>query len=200
MRCCLLLLFAILSGLPSGFVHGQGKSGKDVFLVRPAGDVLPLRKKEPQSGDLRGGTLTWEDFREVTIAQGSGRGGFNSLRIKRSGEVVAVHGKQDGKRKTWTGSVPESVLHELIAAFNEDGVSSIEGLYSAGVADGVQGFFEVSLHYGRAYAWMDNYFEPLEKSFAFCNESIWPILLKKKPVFGGTSADGQAEYRRIFVE
>jgi hypothetical protein len=190
-------LFLLIAGA-SIHADAQGKSGKNVFVLRPAGDALPLSKKENQSGDLSGGEISRDTFREVTLAQGTGEGGFNLLRIFRGGEVVCVHGTKTGKRKTWKSTIPVSLVDGLMQALNEDRVSEIEGLYSAALPQGTQGFVELSMTYGRAYAWLDNYFEPLEKSFEYCNREIWPVVLKKKPVFGGEMADGKADYRRIF--
>lgn len=92
--------------------------------------------------------------------------------------------------------VSEAELAELFDALNKDQVSKIAGGYSTGWADGAQGFIEIQTVKGRRYAWLDNYFDPVANTYAFCNRIILPKVAKAK--VEAKNVNPQEEYKRVF--
>ena len=178
---------------------GKPKAGVR-FSAKPYGETSKAIRVDKQKGDGLEGKVTKANFKEVTIAQGAGRDGFDAIRVFAGGKFYAIFSKvftgpwQQNEKVELVLSDDE--LTGLIAALNQDKVSEIEGLYSAGWHDGTQGFIEIKTSKGRRYTWLDNHFDPVSHTFDYCNRVIWPKIEGAKPVKKGI--DRQAEYDRVF--
>jgi len=175
------------------------------FSVRPFGEPQKLKTTKPQEGTHSLLPPARQNFREMTIAQGSGRDGFHCLRIFADGKGYAAVGLPETSRHSEGFQVPiqlsSAELDGLLAAMRQDGLHRVKGEYSSGVDDGVQGFVEVVTSEGRVYAWLDNYFDPVAHTYHFCNAQIWPQVRKSISHSRSESRhDLQEEYRRVFKE
>jgi hypothetical protein len=157
---------------------------------------------------LRQGTpihaLSLETMKEVTIAQGSGKNGFDSMRIMRDGSGYAVVETQHSRSMPPKfAKVPmkwsEGQVAGIVDAMNRDGLTKGKGGYSNGAFDGTQGFVEIVTSDGRIYVWLDNYFDVVKNTFRYCNTSLWPEV-EKLGISGANSSaiEAQAEYYRVF--
>ncbi|HRQ89382.1 MAG TPA: hypothetical protein PLA50_11325 [Bacteroidia bacterium] len=167
-----------------------------LFALRPFGEKFELFETHEQEGDGTFSRVATGNFVEATIAQGSGFSGFDSIRIHSSGSAEIVFGNSgEDFRKVETKLNP-SELEGLFEAFNRDGMHEIKGSYRTRRSDGVQGFVELVTREGRRFCRMDNYFEPLQHTYEYCNRVIVPKLASATLVKG--RMDPQAEYHRIF--
>ena len=169
------------------------------FSVAPFGRDNEVTEIGAQTGDAIASPISVGDFREFTIAQGSGMAGFDAIRVfgDRTGYIVFA---EEGQRKNTKVliALTEAEVAGLLAALNEDRVDSIKGFYAAGVFDGSQGFLEIATDSGRRFSWLDNYFRPVANTFDFCNRVIWPKVGSGR--IEGTGIDRQAEYFRVFPQ
>jgi hypothetical protein len=169
------------------------------FSVRPGGEDFKLSETKPQPGAHRPLRVDHESFREITVAQGSGRDGFDTIRIFADGSGYAVVGLSNSRavRVPFRLSAPQ--LDSLIRAIQQDQLGSIQGMYSSGAVDGTQGFVELVTSAGRVHSWLDNYFVPVSHTFAFCNQHVWPDVMRRHSAFPiRPHFDLQKEYSRVF--
>lgn len=171
------------------------------FSTRPYGDDVGLQKASSQRGSRALPEVTSESFREITVAQGSGLDGFETIRIFSDGTGYAVV-RFDGSH---AARVPLHLSHQqlalLLVAIQQDRLRHIKGMYSSGFSDGTQGFVELVTSRGRVYSWLDNYFEPVSNLFAFCNQHIWPGVARRVPAYRSRpqrNLNLQEECDRIF--
>ncbi len=175
------------------------RMGPRSFSTRPSGEDFTLRETKPQPGHRVLPEVTGESFREITVAQGSGINGFETIRIFADGTGYAIGVLDDGRavRVPLHLSPPQMAL--LLRAIRQDRLRQIQGLYSSGICDGTQGFVELVTATGRVYSWLDNYFEPVSYLFAFCNQHIWPEVRRTAPAYRTQRHfDLQEEYDRVF--
>jgi hypothetical protein len=184
------------------------------FSVHPFSEFgrQKLERTEPQKGTRSLVEPNRRNFREMTIAQGSGLDGFDSLRIFADGKGYAVVGlswagpPKDFRPRRLKGiQVPiqlsSAKLDGLLTAMRQDQLHRIKGQYSSGLADGSQGFVEAATSGGRVYSCLDNYFEPVAHTYQFCNEEIWPQVRRDAPQsLSQPRYDLQEEYHRVFKE
>ena len=170
------------------------------FSISPNGERSEARETRPQRGHRAMPEITADSFREVTIAQGSGLDGFETIRVfsDRSGYVIVRLSGTRAARVPFRLSSQQ--FTHLISALQQDEIHRISGMYSAGIADGTQGFIEVVTSNGRVYSWLDNYFFPVAHTYTFCNEQIWPHVPKMLPSDRGGDYDFQEEYDRVFKD
>ncbi|EDY19722.1 hypothetical protein CfE428DRAFT_2898 [Chthoniobacter flavus Ellin428] len=154
---------------------------------------------KPQCGNRALPEVTGESFREITVAQGSGRDGFETIRIFADGTGYAVARIGDSRAVRIPLHLSPPQLALLLRAIQQDRLRDIQGLYSSGIQDGTQGFVELVTSRGRVYAWLDNYFEPVSSLFAFCNQHIWPEVRRRTPAHQRPRhLNLQEEYERVF--
>jgi hypothetical protein len=172
------------------------------FSVRPYGEIERLTKTQPQEGTQRLPKIARQSFRELTIAQGSGLDGFDSIRVFADGSGYAIVGlpsSRDGVQIPLRLS--DSQLDRMISAMQRDELHRVLGIYSTDLADGTQGFVEVVTSAGQIYSWLDNYFEPVANTYRFCNAEIWPGIQRSLAASTSQKRKGlQEEYHRIFRE
>ena len=143
--------------------------------------------------------VTKDSFREMTLAQGSGWHGFDTLRIYADGTGYAVIGKDHEGAAKLPITLPEPAMQELMAALNADHVGRLKGSYSIGIHDGSQGFVQVMTANGTVTSWLDNYFTPLHHLYEFAEKHVWnEIRLQQQPPGLDRNYDRQAEYYRVF--
>lgn len=167
-----------------------------LFAVTPLGERIKATRIDAQKGHRVLDPITLSDFQEVTIAQGSGEDGFDAIRIYQSRSGYIVFSEQRDTNRKVSISLTTEEMTGLFQALNRDKIAKIEGLYSSGVDDGTQGFVEIKASGSRRFCWLDNHFDPVENTFAFCNRVIWPKIdgarIEKKGV------GRQEEYYRVF--
>jgi len=167
------------------------------FSVQPSGD--DFSKTRPQPGGHRLSLVSRESFREVTVAQGSGRDGFDTIRIFADGSGYAVVGLSESRAFRVPLRLSGQQLDLLIRAIQQDQIGRIKGMYSSGAADGTQGFVELVTSSGRVYCWLDNYFVPVSHTYAFCNQHVWPDVVRRRSLFRiQRHFNLQEEYSRVF--
>lgn len=169
------------------------------FSTRPNEEKFELHETRPQQGNRGSPEVTDESFREITVAQGSGMDGFETIRIFSDGTGYAV-APLDNSR---AARVPLYLSHQqltlLVRAIQQDRLRHIKGMYSSGADDGTQGFVELVTSRGRVYSWLDNYFEPASHVFEFCNQHIWPEVSRRAPAYRlQRNFNFQEEYYRVF--
>lgn len=171
------------------------------FSVRPYGQLDPLKETKPQEHGPRIPTPNLKNFRELTIAQGSGLGGYDTIRLfaDRTGYAVTGHAGSGGVQIPLRLSA--SQWDALLIALRRDGINRLKASYRADVADGAQRFVELVTSAGRVHTWLDNYFEPVAHTYRFCNAEIWPEVQHRilRHSFGKRH-DLQEEYYRVFPE
>jgi hypothetical protein len=179
----------------------QHDSTTDVrrFSVQPYGDDFKLSKTRPQPSGHRLSLVSRERFREITVAQGSGLDGFDTIRIFADGSGYAVVGLSESRAVRVPLRLSGQLLDLLVRAIQQDRMGRIKGMYSSGVADGTQGFVELVTSEGRVYCWLDNYFVPVSHTYAFCNQHVWPDVMRRRSAFRiQRHFNLQEEYSRVF--
>lgn len=194
--CCilsLLLLFTQCEKKPiSTTPHSMG------FLVTPLGYRIAASRVSEQKGDRVHSPISPDNFQEVTIAQGSGLDGFDAIRVFQDRSGYIVFSEQRDRNEKVTIVLTAEEMTGLFEALNRDKITQIEGSYSSGVDDGVQGFIEIKSPEGRIFCWLDNHFDPIEHYFGFCNRVIWLKIEGARIEQNGI--DRQEEYERVFGE
>lgn len=190
-----MVLGAILSACTT--ISGGGAQAHS-FSVKPFGDEPMLRETRPQRSHRTVPEVTGDSFREVTIAQGSGLGGFETIRLFSDGSGYAVVRLSDTHAARVPIRLPPRQLALLVRAIQQDQLHRIRGMYSSGIADGTQGFVELVTSAGKVNSWLDNYFVPVAHLYAFCNEQIWPQVSPRLSLIRGRKYDSQEEYNRVF--
>ena len=191
-----VLLWLVASGCtsrhdPAGYVGS--------FAVRPLGEDSKLTDAKPQSGTRGLPDATRQTFREITIAQGSGLLGFDTIRIFADGSGYAIAGLDNARAIRVPLQLSNEQLGGLLRAIRQDRLVRIKGSYSSGVHDGAQGFVELITTDGRVYSWLDNYFKPVSHVYTFCNRQVWPevkLRLRAYPI--RRNVDLYEEHHRVF--
>ncbi len=168
------------------------------FSTRPFGEETKATRVDPQKSPALEPTLNEANFQEVTIAQGSGRDGFDTIRVIRDGASYAVFTQPGGSTGQWDLAISQEEMTGLMEALNKDKITQLAGLYATDLADGTQGFVEIKMTRGSRHTWMSNSFEMVPHTFAYCNRVIWPKVAAAKP--GRKNINPQAEYYRVFRE
>src|SRR4051794_30313060 len=153
------------------------------FSVRPYGDDEKLTETRPQKRGHHLPEVNRESFKEITIAQGSGMDGFDTIRIFADGSGYAIVGLPESRGLRVPFKLSAEELNSLIRAIQHDQLGQIKGMYSSGVADGTQGFVELVTSAGRVSCWLDNYFLPVSHLYAFCNRYVWPDVMRRRAAF-----------------
>ncbi len=166
------------------------------FSADPVGNSPKATRIDAQQGDELAENVTVANFKEVTIAQGSGMMGFNAIRIFTDGSGYAVFSKKELHNQKVLLSLSKKELKGLIAALNNDKITRIKGVYSAAILDGTQGFVEIKTTAGHRYCWLSNHFDPVVNTYAFCEKVIWPKI--KDAEIEQKKIDRQAEKNRVF--
>ncbi len=166
------------------------------FSVTPFGERTVVTRTDEQEGDDLPAGITTNTFKEVTIAQGSGLDGFDSIRVFSSGEAYMVFPEQGDTNQKATFTLMEDDLAGLIGALNADRIDQIKGSYSTKFWDGVQGFIEIKTSEGRRYCRLSNHFAPLTNTFHFCNSVILPKIARAHISENGINRF--TEYDRVF--
>lgn len=169
------------------------------FSVRMYGGKPELERSVPQRQQQKLGPLTSRTFREVTISQGSGATGFDSLRVFADGHGYAAVNKLGGIAEYLPLTLSRQEMKALLDALRRDDAQRLAAVYSAGMEDGTQGFVELVLTEGKVASWLDNYFVPVRHTFHFCNRYIWPKINSARGEAAERKQDSaQAEYHRVF--
>lgn len=166
------------------------------FSSRPFGEAFELFESREQKGNGTFSKVDKANFVEATIAQGSGFYGYRSIRVRSSGAVEVVYRESEERFRKVQTSLEPSELDGLFAALNRDRIHQIKGSYRADMNDGSQGFIDVVTTQGRRYCSLDNYFDPVEHTYEYCNREIVPKLASATPVKG--RVDPYVEYYRVF--
>jgi len=180
---------------PTATAENSKESKPKFVTLLDKGFKLKITKK--QKGDVIEDNITRKNFKEVTIAQGSGLDGFDAIRLFADGSGYIVFSNDppwENKKVKITLTAVE--LDGLLTALNSDKISKIKGMYSSGVMDGTQGFIEIKTKKGRRFTWLDNYFNPLTNTYRYCNKVIWPKIIGA--TIDSQKIDRQEEYHRIF--
>jgi hypothetical protein len=166
------------------------------FSVTPFGERITATRIDAQKGDHISNPIVSSDFKEVTIAQGSGVDGFDAVRVYQDGSGYIVFPEREDKNRRVAINLTPEEMSGLFQALNRDKIALIDGLYSTELNDGAQGFIEIKTSGGRRYCWMDNHFDPVENIFGFCNRVIWPKIEGARTEKRGIGR--QEEYDRVF--
>lgn len=166
------------------------------FSVTPLGERFKATQIDDQKGDRVANPILLKEFQEVTIAQGSGLDGFDAIRIYQDRSGYILFSEQGDKNKKVAINLTEEEMIGLMQALNRDKIAQIDGLYSTEIHDGTQGFIEIKVSEGRRFCWLDNYFDPVENTFDFCNRVIWPKI-EGAPV-EQVGIGRQEEFYRVF--
>lgn len=199
MRHVSVILILLCLAVPACTTWHDSTTDVRRFSVRPGGEEFKLSETRPQAGAHRPLQVDHEGFREITVAQGSGRDGFDTIRIFAGGSGYAVAGLSNSRavRVPFRLSAPQ--FDSLIRAMQQDQLGSIKGMYSSGALDGTQGFVELVTSAGRVYSWLDNYFVPVSHTYAFCNQHVWPDVMRRRFAFPTRRHTNlQEEYARVF--
>ncbi len=193
-----ILVFITITVLviyPTAMAENSTESKSKFVTLLDKGFKLKITKK--QKGDVIEDKITRKNFKEVTIAQGSGLDGFDAIRLFEDGSGYIVFSNDPPwENKKVKISLSTAELDGLLVALNNDKISKIKGMYSSGVMDGTQGFIEIKTKKGRRFTWLDNYFNPLTNTYRYCNKVIWPKIIGA--TIDPPKIDRQEEYHRIF--
>lgn len=164
------------------------------------GDFPNLEETRPQkAGRGISEPVTKKTFRELTLAQGSGQTGFDTLRIYADGTGYVVVGEDFVGAAKLPITLSDAVMNELMAAIRADHVASLQGSYSSSLNDGAQAFVQVVTSRGTVETWFSNYFTPLHHLWEFANKHVWEDVLRTDPPpLLDRSYDRQEEHYRVF--
>ena len=190
---------AICTLLAFGLAGCATVSSDDIehFSARPNGGD-PLRKSSGRAAEAPIGEITAHNFTEITVAQGSGLAGYDSVRVLADGTGYAVVGNRHDEYFRVPISLTRPEMADFFRAMNQDRLPRLKGVYSAGIDDGVQGFVVVTTKVGSLYTYFDNFFLPIAHTYEFCNEHIW-AKLKQTRLQGvhPRRVSGSSEYSRV---
>lgn len=202
MKACLLLP-AMLLGLPVLPSCTQAPPAKTLtaphFSIRPLGEDHVATQVDPQRGRLAA-PLTRDSFREFTIGQGSGRDGFDSVRVFADGSgTFNTSSPSQGGAGQVSFQLSQQERDALIEALVQSRITGLAGMYTSGIWDGTQGFFEVRTSDGRVWSCLDNCWpRPFQRMLEYCEKQIVDRHFPSKPMHGRKADfDGFAEYRRV---
>jgi hypothetical protein len=170
------------------------------------GEDRPMTSFTPQPpGTVTAGPITKDTFQEITIAQGSGFMGFDTVRIFRDGSGYVVIGDFESQSGSLPGgakipiSLDAAAFDALLRAIQLDKAHQLHAIYTSELNDGCQAFIELRSTNGCTRSWLDNYFRPVRNLYAWANQHVFPKITSMQPSPKlRKNYDLQEEYHRVF--
>ena len=166
------------------------------WCFRPNDVSSPKRWTVDESSDSQK-KMFGSDSRFLFVsAIGSGRFGFNVLRISSDGEVEYTY-KESSKWRRGKGNISPNIVIELRKLLLAESFVTLSREYHAEVADGTQWYFKIEGDGFEKSVYCNNNFpEPLQRIATFCETHI----IDKVPTLKSGSVEMDiAEVRKIRI-